>query len=131
VIVIVVAGLLLGIAIPRFATVRQSLQVDAAAHKLAGDLRRAQVEAIKRNRSIELFVNGASTYIIRSVAPPTPLVTYYTAAVEENVTVNTGATSIRMRSFGPPSTGAATFIVQRGNTQKSVTVSAAGRISVQ
>lgn len=130
-IVMVVAGLLLGIAIPRFAAVRQSLQLDTAAHQLAGDLRRAQVEAIKRNRTIELRVTGSANYNIRSVPPPSPIVTYYARSLAPGVTFGAGAISVRMASFGPPATGAATFIVQRGTAQKSVMVSAAGLVTVQ
>ncbi len=127
----VVAGLLLGIAIPRFAAVRQNLQLDTAAHQLAGDLRHTQVEAIKRNRTVMLGVTGTSTYSIRSVPPPSPVTVYFARSFSPVVTFGAGATSVQMRSFGPPATGAATFIVQSGTAQKSVIVSAAGRISVQ
>jgi prepilin-type N-terminal cleavage/methylation domain-containing protein len=131
VIVIVLAGIMAAVALPRFAESRRSYQVDSAAHQLAGDLRRAQVEAIRRNRTIELFVSSASTYRIRSVPPPSPIVVYYTRSLDPPVTFGAGATSVRLRSFGPPTTGAASFIVQNGPVQKTVNVSAAGLVSVQ
>jgi prepilin-type N-terminal cleavage/methylation domain-containing protein len=129
--VMVMGGILLAVAIPRFSTLRQSYLVDSAAHQFAGDLRRTQVEAIKRNRTVELAVTGGSTYSIQSVPPPALITVYYARAFEAGVAFNGGATSARMRAFGPPTTGATTFIIQSGTAQKSVIVSAAGRISVQ
>jgi prepilin-type N-terminal cleavage/methylation domain-containing protein len=133
-IVIVVVGMLLAIAVPRFAEARVRLQLDTAAYQLAGDLRRTQVEAIKLNQTVELATTGASTYNIQSV--PTllaPLVTvFHTRSFEGNVTFAAGsAASVRMASFGPPVTGAAAFIVETTTGQKTITVSAAGLVSVQ
>jgi prepilin-type N-terminal cleavage/methylation domain-containing protein len=132
--VMVMVGILLAIAVPRFAEARIRLQLDTAAHQLAGDLRRTQVEAIKRNQTVELATTGASTYNIQSV--PTllvPLVTVFNArSFEGNVTFAAGsAASVRMASFGPPVTGAAVFIVETVTGQKTITVSAAGLVSVQ
>jgi prepilin-type N-terminal cleavage/methylation domain-containing protein len=122
-IVIVVVGMLLAIAVPRFAEARVRLQLDTAAHQLAGDLRRAQVEAIKRNQSVNLTTTGASTYTIDFIG---------NRSFEGNVTFAAGsATTVRMASFGPPVTGAAVFIVETVTGQKTVTVSAAGLMSVQ
>jgi prepilin-type N-terminal cleavage/methylation domain-containing protein len=134
VMVIVLAGMLMSIALPRFQEQRRRYQLDSAAHQLAGDLRRAQVEAIKGNRIVELATTGASTYNIQSV--PTvlvPLVTVFnTRSFEGNVTFAVAsATSVRMASFGPPTAGGAVFIVERDGAQKTITVSAAGLISVQ
>ena len=131
--VIVVVGILLAIAVPRFAEARMRMQLDTAAYQLAGDLRRAQVEAIKRNRTIELATTGASTYNIQSV--PTllvPLVTvFHTRSFEPNVTFVGGPTLVQMASFGPPIGGGATFTIDLAGQQKTVTVSAAGLVTVQ
>jgi prepilin-type N-terminal cleavage/methylation domain-containing protein len=131
--VIVVVGILLAIALPRFAEARQRMQLDTAAYQLAGDLRRAQVEAIKRNRTIELAKTGASTYDIQSVATLlVPLVTvFHTRAFESNVTFAAGAMSVQMASFGPPIGGGANFTVELNGRQKVVTVSASGLVTVQ
>ena len=133
-IVIVMVGMLMGIALPRFAEQRRRLQLDTAAHQLAGDVRRAQVEAIKGNRTVELARTGASTYNIQSVATVlVPLVTVFnTGSFDGNVTFAAGsAVNVRLASFGPPVTGAATFIVERGGAQKTITVTAAGLVRVQ
>jgi prepilin-type N-terminal cleavage/methylation domain-containing protein len=132
--IIVMVGILLGIALPRFAEQRRRLQLDTAAYQLAGDLRRTQVEAIKGNRTVELAATGASTYNIQSV--PTVLVpavtVFNTRSFEGNVTFAVGsAANVRMASFGPPTAGGAVFIVRSGGAQKTITVSAAGLVSVQ
>jgi prepilin-type N-terminal cleavage/methylation domain-containing protein len=134
VMVLVMAGMLLGIGLPAFQETRRRYQLDTAAHQLAGDLRRAQVEAIRSNRTIELATTGPSTYNIQSV--PTvlvPLVTVFnTRSFEVNVRFAVAsATSVRMASFGPPTAGGAVFIVESGAAQKTVRVSAAGLITVQ
>lgn len=119
---IVVAGMLLVIALPPFRAVRRSVQLDGAAYQLAGDLRRAQTEAIKRNQSVQLLKTGASTYSIDFLG---------SRSFDASVTFGGGsATSVRMASFGPPTTPAA-FTVSHQGQLKTVTVSAAGMVSVQ
>jgi prepilin-type N-terminal cleavage/methylation domain-containing protein len=123
VIAMVVVGTLMAIALPRLAAVRRGLQLDNAAYQLAGDLRRLQVEAIKRNQSLKLARTGAMTYSIDSIGA---------RAFEGGVGFGpTSMDSVRMASFGPPITGAVIFTVRRGGVEKAVVVSAAGRISVQ
>lgn len=122
-IVLVVAGIILAFALPRFAATRRGLALDGAAQQLAGDLRRAQVEAIKRNRSIKVTRTGTASYTIDSVGP---------RSFNDAVTFGAGSTdSVRMRVFGPPVGAGATFIVSLGGRQKTVAVSAAGFVRVQ
>jgi type II secretion system protein H len=122
-VVIVLAGMLLGIAVPRFGESRRRQQVDAAAHQLAGDLRRAQVEAIRRNTPINLTRTDDSTYSIDFIG---------NRLLESGVTFAPwSAASVRMAVFGPPTTGARSFTVMRSGIQKTVNVSAAGLVTVQ
>jgi prepilin-type N-terminal cleavage/methylation domain-containing protein len=122
--VIVLAGILLGIALPRFREQRRRYQLDTAAYQLAGDLRRAQVEAIRRNQPVTLTRINDSTYNIDFVGD---------RRVEDGVRFDPGlsAASVRLAAFGPPTTGARSFVVTRDGAQKTVTVSAAGLITVQ
>ena len=122
--VIVLAGMLLGIALPRFREQRRRYQLDTAVHQLAGDLRRAQVEAIRRNQPVTLERINDSTYNVDFIGD---------RRIEDGVRFDAGlsADSVRLAAFGPPTTGARTFVVQRDGAQKSVTVSAAGLITVQ
>ena len=122
--VIVLAGMLLGIALPRFREQRRRYQLDTAVHQLAGDLRRAQVEAIRRNQPVTLERINDSTYNIDFIGD---------RRIEDGVRFAPAlsADSVRLAAFGPPTTGARTFVVERDGAQKSVTVSAAGLITVQ
>ncbi|HYF38717.1 MAG TPA: GspH/FimT family pseudopilin [Gemmatimonadales bacterium] len=122
--VIVVAALLVGIALPRFREQRRRYQLDTAAHQLAGDLRRAQVEAIKRNQPVTLERINDSTYNVDFIGD---------RIFEGSVKFSTGlsADSVRLAAFGPPTTGARSFVVIRDGAQKTVTVSAAGLVTVQ
>jgi prepilin-type N-terminal cleavage/methylation domain-containing protein len=124
VMVIVLAGILLGIALPRFREQRRRYELDTAAHQLAGDLRRAQVEAIRRNQPITLARINDSTYNVDFIGD---------RLFEGSVKFNTGlsAVSVRLAAFGPPTTGARSFVVERDGAQKTVTVSAAGLITIQ
>lgn len=122
-VVVVIAGFLLAIALPRFRAMREGIQIDGAAQQLAGDLRRAQVEAIKRNRSIQLIRTGASAYTIDSIGART---------FDDGVVFGgTSSPSVRMAAFGPPTGGAASFVLELNTRRKTVNVSAAGYVSVQ
>lgn len=110
-------------AAPPFAALRERLRIDGAAQQLVGDLRRLQVEAIKRNQSVRLERTGAATYNMDFVGNRT---------LDGGVTfADASAPGVRMASFGPPVGGGATFILRSGPRQKTVTVSAAGLVTVQ
>jgi prepilin-type N-terminal cleavage/methylation domain-containing protein len=124
VMVMVLAGMLMAIALPRFRDQRNRYQLDTAAYQLAGDLRRAQIEAIRRNQPVTLERISASTYNVDFIGD---------RVLPDNVLFNTGtsADSVRLAAFGPPTTGARSFVVQIGGAQRTVTVSAAGLVTVQ
>ena len=124
VMVMVLGGMLMAIALPRFREQRTRYQLDTAAFQLAGDLRRAQIEAIRRNQPITLERINDSTYNVDFIGD---------RLLTDNVRFDMGLTadSVRLAAFGPPTTGARSFVVQIGGAQKTVTVSAAGLVTVQ
>ena len=124
VMVIVLAGMLMAIALPRFRNQRTRYQLDTAAYQLAGDLRRGQIEAIRRNQPITLERINDSTYNVDFIGD---------RVLADNVRFSTAlsADSVRLAAFGPPTTGARSFVVQLAGAQKTVTVSAAGLVTVQ
>jgi prepilin-type N-terminal cleavage/methylation domain-containing protein len=121
-IAIVVAGLLLGIAAPRFTTMRNRYRLDTGARGLAGDLRRAQTEAIKRNQTIIVAKVNDSTYSMTAVG---------NRYLESGVKFTAPAMTVSMASFGPPVGGGATFTVTYSALTKTVTVGANGLVTVQ
>lgn len=122
--VIVVAALMMGIALPRFREQRRRYELDTAAHQLAGDLRRAQVEAIRRNQPITLERINDSTYNVDFIGDR-----LFDGSVKFATALS--ADSVRLAAFGPPTTGARSFVMERDGAQKTVTVSAAGLITIQ
>jgi prepilin-type N-terminal cleavage/methylation domain-containing protein len=121
--VIVVAGLLLGIAAPRFTTMRNSIRLDTAAQQLAGDLRRAQTEAIKRNQTVVVAKVNDSTYSITAVGNR--------MFESRGPRFTAPAMTVSFASFGPPVGGGATFTINYAARTKTVTVGANGLVSVQ
>lgn len=122
-VVVTIAGFILAIALPRFSAMKRGIQIDNAAQQLVGDLRRAQVEAIKRNRSIQLVRTGAATYTIDSLGA---------RSFDDGIVFGAGSSaSVRMAAFGPPVGGAASFVVELGTRRKTVSVSVAGYVSVR
>jgi type II secretion system protein H len=121
--VIVLAGMLMAIALPRFREQRRRYQLDTAAYQLAGDLRRAQVEAIRRNTPVTLERINDSTYNIDFIGDR-PL-------QDVRFVAGLSADSVRLAAFGPPPTGARSFVVTSNGAQRTVTVSAAGLVTVQ
>jgi prepilin-type N-terminal cleavage/methylation domain-containing protein len=122
--VIVVVSLILGIALPRFREQRQRYELDTAVHQLAGDLRRAQIEAIKRNQPVTLERINDSTYNVDFIGDR-----LFDGSVKFATALS--ADSVRLAAFGPPTTGARSFVMQRDGVQRTVTVSAAGLITIQ
>lgn len=124
VMVMVVAGMLMAIALPRFREQRDRYRLDSAAYQLAGDLRRAQVEAIRRNQPVTLERINDSTYNVDFIGDR-----LFQGSVKFATALS--ADSVRLATFGPPTTGARSFVVRRSGAQKTVTVSAAGLVTVQ
>jgi prepilin-type N-terminal cleavage/methylation domain-containing protein len=124
VMVMVIAGLLMAIALPRFRNQRNRYSLDTAAYQLAGDLRRGQIEAIRRNQPVTLERINDSTYNVDFIGD---------RRLADKVTFAAAlsADSVRLAAFGPPTTGARSFVLQIGGAQKTVTVSAAGLVTVQ
>ena len=122
--VMVVAGLLMAIALPRFRNQRNRYSLDTAAYQLAGDLRRGQIEAIRRNQPVTLERINDSTYNVDFIGDRILRDKVRFAAA-------LSADSVRLSAFGPPTTGARSFVVQIGGAQKTVTVSAAGLVTAQ
>ena len=124
VMVMVIAGLLMAIALPRFRNQRNRYSLDTAAYQLAGDLRRGQIEAIRRNQPVTLERINDSTYNVDFIGDRR-------LADKVRFAAALSADSVRLATFGPPTTGARSFVVQIGGAQKTVTVSAAGLVTVQ
>ena len=128
--VVVVAGLLLAIVAPRFTTMRAGFTIDTAAHQLAGDLRRAQVEAVKRNVTVTVAKTAATTYDITYIVGGVTQ-TFANRTLEPGVQFDVAAMTVSFASFGPPIGGGATFTINYAGRTKTVTVGGNGLVTVQ
>ena len=120
-IVVTMIGLVAAISLPRMSAIRQQMQLDTAAQQLVGDLRRAKIEALKRNKSVSVTSSGASSYSVQFVGP---------RVLDGNVTFS-GPDSVTFAAFGPPLTGPTTYTLTLGEHTRSVALSAAGMPTVQ
>lgn len=121
--VVTLLGLMLAIGLPRLGNIRQRTTLENAAQQLAGDLRRAQIEAIKRNRSVQLQRTGPASYAIDFLGE---------RSLADGVEFRTSSASgVRLAPYGPPVGGGATFVVEYSGRRKMVAVSAGGLLTVQ
>ena len=123
VIVVVIVGIVATIAIPNFGKLRRNWRLESAAQQLVGDLHRARVEAIKRNDMVFVAKTGTATYEIRFIG---------SRQLPNGITFGTGVPdTVKFAPFGPPFTGAATYIVKLGSNSKEVELNGSGFASVR
>ena len=120
-IAVTILGILAALVGPKVADYAQRTKLDGAAQQLLGDLERARTEAIKRNSAVTLEMTSATTYTISSVG----------SRSLDGATVTSGSDSVRFAPFGPPTTGAATFVLTAGGRTRTISVNDAGHVSVQ
>lgn len=124
-----VAGLALGIALPRLAAVQDTLEVDQAAREVATAHRRARIAAITRSRPVVLTISpdslayrvaGASARLWRAPGP-----------ARNGVVL---ASPPRQITFSPVgiTTGLAnaSFRLLRGSASRTVVLSRLGRVRI-
>ena len=115
-----IVGLLAVIAAPIVRTALRRHALEDASQRLASDLVRAQSLAIKLNRGVTVERMGLTGYRVDGGV---------TKVLPNDVAfASTSADSVRFASFGPPTTGAATFTMQWEARTRAVAVNAAGRV---
>ena len=127
--VLAIMGLLVGIAIPRFQRVADSLAVHQATLQLVSAHRRARFSAILQNRMVELTIR-ADTLAIR--VPGTAADLWHAAGPDADGVSLTGPT--RPLVFSPVGltvgVSNASFRLSRGGATRTVVVSRLGRLRV-
>ena len=122
IIVVMIVSILSGIAFPRISGTLTSVRLDTTARGFAGDLRRARVEALRRNVPITVRRQSGGVYQIDSVGLRT---------LEGDVTfAASSADSVRFASFGPSLTGGTSFVLSIGGDTAVVRVSPSGLTTV-
>jgi Tfp pilus assembly protein FimT len=124
-----IIGVLLGIALPRLATVADSLAVDAAARDIVAAHARARMTAILRSRVVELSV-GADDLAIRPRGDAADL--WHSTGPAARQVVLAGPP--RIVTFSPVGItmglSNASFPLTRGAASRTVVVSRLGRVRI-
>jgi type IV fimbrial biogenesis protein FimT len=119
--VLVIFGIVAGIAMPSAQKVGRGTRLTSGAQQLIGDMRLARTEAIRRNTSIYVARTGTSTYHIQNIGDRT---------LPEGVTFASGPDTVRFAAFGPVLTGAAVYSLSLNGKTASVRVGPSGHASV-
>jgi len=127
--VLVIMGLLAGIALPRLGTIADSLAVDRAAHEIITAHRRARIAAVLRSQVVELTV-GATDLAIRPRGATADL--WHAPGPAASQVVLAGPQ--RRIIFSPVGLSMglsnASFLLSRGTITRTVVVSRLGRVRI-
>ena len=120
--VMLIAGSLMAITVPKAVTLRRQMELDTAAHRLAREIKAAQHEAVRRNTTVSVTLVGNEAYTVgtRKVALPDGLKFL-------GMTPNT----LTFAAFGPVVTGAGTYELKYENARRYVVVNTSGMVTVQ
>ena len=123
IIVIAILGILGAIAMPSFNVWRQNAQVRSDARLVMGALQQARVEAITRNESVTMDFDG-NGWDIKDEGDDV----LKSGGLSSGINLN-GATDVTFNSRGIP--GSSTSFTVVGNRTFTITITAAGNISLQ
>jgi type II secretion system protein H len=123
-VVATLAGLMLGLVVPKMVSFNRGMTLDSAAQALVRDLGRARVEALKRNEPVSLKRVGDSAYQVRTEAPRhlPPGVTFV---------ADGSVDSVRFASFGLVVAGTGALKVRAGSDQRRVVIRSSGHVRVE
>jgi prepilin-type N-terminal cleavage/methylation domain-containing protein len=121
-IVMAIFLILAGVAVPSLQSVSRASRIANGTHAFVGDLRLARMEAIRRNRSVEVEQTGATTYTIEYIGA---------RSLSDGVTFTSGPALVRFAPFGPLQTGLATYTLNLDGDIRTVRLSASGNAVVE
>lgn len=133
-IVLVLLGLLAGLAVPSLTRLAASLRSQGALDRLVADLNLARILAVREGRTVELrLAAGADgcvhSYSLRRRDPPSTLKAVELASELPGLCLRHGGNAvIAFNSRGLVRSGAQTLWVQHGARADSVVISFAGRV---
>jgi prepilin-type N-terminal cleavage/methylation domain-containing protein len=123
-VVATIAGLVLGIVLPKMSSVRAQMLLDSTAHEIARDLIRTRGEALKRNEYVSLKRSDDTAYWVRAESR---------RRLPEGVTfkVASSVDSVRFAPFGLVDMGVGSLVLQSGPRERRVTVRKTGYVRVE
>ena len=129
-VVISIAMILMGIAVPSFLSWLPTLRLSSAARQVATDLQLARMKAISQNTSFQVSF-ASTTYVLQKCSPSCASPTNDTGNIvlPAGITVSASTTP----QFLPRGTAnaSATITVSNGGAQKLVCVKTVGRVNIK
>ena len=108
---------LANIAMPSVGSTVRSVRLQATTAGLAGDLARARIEAIKRNRVVDFTVTSETQYEIEFVGVMT---------LDNGAYFVDAPTLVQFAAFGPLLTGPDEFVIGLGRDTRTVSLTVSG-----
>jgi len=122
-IVVLIAGVIVMTGVPTIAGTVDKMQLDGATEALASDLRRARIDAIRRNGSVYVAKKDSVTYEIQYVVGDRTL--------SNGVSFEAGSPdTVKFASFGPTLSAPATYTVSLAGSSNTVRVTGSGLLQV-
>ena len=117
IVALVITLVLAGIALPPMGSTIRSVRLRSSTAALAGDLSRARIEAIKRNRVVDFTVTSETQYEIEFVGERT---------LENGAVFVQAPTLVQFAAFGPLLTGPDEFTIGLGSDTRTVLLTVSG-----
>ena len=121
--VVSVAGIVMGIGFPKADRLRRQMELDTAANRFAQELKAAQHEAVRRNQAVVVTMVGDNAYRVGT----------RTIRLPEGITFHSSSPStITFAPFGPATvTGSGRFSIKYADDARTdIQVSTAGMVTV-
>jgi hypothetical protein len=123
-IVATLAGIMLGVFVPKIRTYQSGASIDGAAYEVARDLGRTRMEAVRRNQKV-IFTRLADTAYQVGDEPPRRL------PVGVKFHEPTSAESITFNAMGLAADGASHIKLKAASVSRTVVIRGSGHVSVQ
>ncbi len=117
IIALTITGVLATIALPPMGSTIRSVRLQATTSDLAGDLARARIEALKRNRVVDVTLISETEYEIEFVG---------VMKLENGAVFVDAPTLVQFAAFGPMLTGPEQFVIGLGGATRTVSLTASG-----
>lgn len=130
--VIVIAGVIATIAVPRLSGYIRHLSARSAASRVVSDLMLARTQAVREGQTVSLRVTGTAAYRLTVDAGANPVRTLKTVDVsgtQRNVTLWPNGTTISFDPRGMLRAGSGSELrITRGTQTDTLSISAVGRV---
>jgi len=127
--VVVIVGFAAALAIPQIGRIRTNFALDEATQQLQSDLRRAQSEAIRRNRQVNVTRVNDFTYRIAVAGVGGAVIDDRQLPTPVKFGAGTPAT-LQIRSFGQPIEASSEYVLTLSTRRRTVRMNSVGRVSV-